>query len=60
MKALLFPGQGSQIVGMGLDLYNNYSLVKKIFSEADERQGFKIAKRRGNKTTTRPLEFHPV
>ena len=44
MKALLFPGQGSQIVGMGLDLYNNYSLVKKIFSEADERLGFKISK----------------
>ena len=44
MKALLFPGQGSQIVGMGLDLYNNYNLVKKIFSEADDKLGFKISK----------------
>ena len=44
MKALLFPGQGSQFVGMGLDLYNNYSIVKKIFTEADDKLGFKISK----------------
>ncbi|MDC1096501.1 ACP S-malonyltransferase [Pelagibacteraceae bacterium] len=44
MKALLFPGQGSQIVGMGLEFYNNFEIVKKIFSEADDRLNFKISK----------------
>ena len=44
MKAILFPGQGSQIVGMGSEFYNNFSTVRKIFDEADERLGFKISK----------------
>ncbi len=43
MKAILFPGQGSQIVGMGSEFYENFDLVKKIFSEADERLNFKIS-----------------
>ena len=43
MKAILFPGQGSQIVGMGLEFYNNFSIVKKIFDEADENLNFKIS-----------------
>ena len=42
MKALLFPGQGSQIVGMGLEFYNKFEIVKNIFDEADEKLGFKI------------------
>ncbi len=44
MNALLFPGQGSQVVGMGLEFYNNFSIVKKIFEEADEKLNFKISK----------------
>jgi [acyl-carrier-protein] S-malonyltransferase len=44
MKAILFPGQGSQIVGMGAEFYNNFSAVKKLFAEADEVLNFKISK----------------
>lgn len=42
MKAFVFPGQGSQFVGMGKDLYENNELAKKLFDEADEILGFKI------------------
>ena len=44
MSALLFPGQGSQAVGMGLELYNNFNLVKKLFQEADEKLNYPISK----------------
>ena len=44
MNAILFPGQGSQIVGMGSEFYNNFDLVKKIFKEADDRLNYKISK----------------
>ena len=44
MNAILFPGQGSQIVGMGQEFYNNFKLVKRIFDEADEKLNFKISK----------------
>ena len=43
MKALLFPGQGSQIVGMGSEFYKNFDIVKNIFSEADEKLKYKIS-----------------
>lgn len=42
MKAFVFPGQGSQFVGMGKDLYENNPLAKKLFDKADEVLGFKI------------------
>ena len=44
MSALLFPGQGSQVVGMGLEFFTNFNLVKKIFKEADEKLNFSISK----------------
>ena len=44
MNAILFQGQGSQIVGMGLEFYNNFEIVKKIFKEADEKLNYKISK----------------
>ena len=44
MNALLFPGQGSQIVGMGSEFYKNFSLVKKLFDQADTKLKFPISK----------------
>ena len=44
MSALLFPGQGSQIVGMGSEFYNNFDIVKKIFKDADEKLNYPISK----------------
>ncbi len=43
MNAILFPGQGSQIVGMGSEFHSNFEIVKKIFREADDRLGYKIS-----------------
>lgn len=42
MKAYVFPGQGSQFVGMGKDLYENNAEAKALFDEADTILGFKI------------------
>ena len=44
MSALLFPGQGSQAVGMGAEFYTNFKIVKKLFLEADERLNYPISK----------------
>ena len=43
MFSVIFPGQGSQIVGMGKDFYDKYSLVKDLFKEADDTLGFSLS-----------------
>jgi len=42
MKAYIFPGQGAQYTGMGLDLYNTSHLAKDLFEQANEILGFRI------------------
>jgi len=43
MFSVIFPGQGSQLVGMGKDLYNKYNLVQNLFKEADDILGFSLS-----------------
>ena len=44
MFSVIFPGQGSQIVGMGKEFYNKFEIVKKLFREANEALNFDISK----------------
>ena len=44
MFSVIFPGQGSQIVGMGKELYNKFDLVKNLFKEADEALNLPLSK----------------
>ncbi len=43
MRAVLFPGQGSQYVAMGKDFYTKYDSVKKIFKTVDHTLGFSLS-----------------
>ena len=42
MNAYIFPGQGAQFVGMGLDLYENHAEAQELFEKANEILGFSI------------------
>ncbi len=44
MFSVIFPGQGSQLVGMGKDLFEKYDLVKNLFKEADDVLNFHLSK----------------
>ena len=44
MFSVIFPGQGSQIVGMGNEFFNKFDYVKKLFKEADETLNFSLSK----------------
>ena len=44
MFSLVFPGQGSQTIGMGKDFFENYDLVKDLFKQADESLDTSLSK----------------
>ena len=44
MFSLVFPGQGSQMIGMGKDFFKSYNLVKDLFKKADESLGISLSK----------------
>ena len=44
MFSVIFPGQGSQMVGMGKEFYDKFDLVKNLFKEADDILNFSISK----------------
>ena len=44
MFSVIFPGQGSQVVGMGKEFYDKFDLIKNLFKEADETLNFPLSK----------------
>ena len=44
MFSVIFPGQGSQIVGMGKEFYDKFNLVKDLFNEADDSLNYPLSK----------------
>jgi [acyl-carrier-protein] S-malonyltransferase len=56
MKAYIFPGQGAQFTGMGLDLYNNSQMAHELFEKANEILGFRIFNNQGRE----PLKINKL
>ena len=44
MFSIIFPGQGSQMVGMGKELYDKFDIIKNLFKQADDKLNFSISK----------------
>ena len=44
MFSVIFPGQGSQMVGMGKEFYDKFNIVKELFKQADDTLNFSISK----------------
>tara|TARA_B100000674_G_C37018174_1_gene548657 strand:- start:198 stop:431 length:234 start_codon:yes stop_codon:yes gene_type:complete len=44
MFSVIFPGQGSQIIGMGKEFFEKFNSVKKLFKEADDTLGISLSK----------------
>ena len=44
MFSVVFPGQGSQVIGMGKEFFEKYDLVKELFKEADDTLSFSLSK----------------
>src|SRR5580700_409887 len=57
--AFLFPGQGSQVIGMGKELAEKYSIARQTFEEADETLGYKLSQLcfEGPEDRLRPTEI---
>ena len=43
MRAIIFPGQGSQYIGMGIDFYKKFDSVKDVFTKVDNTLGFSLS-----------------
>ena len=41
--SILFPGQGSQYIGMGKDFSNNFPIAKEVYNEVDDILGFSLS-----------------